>query len=56
MELHHEFTAPVPVDDVWRALLDIERVAPCMPGASWWAPNCSTAKQTEAAGGAVPRP
>jgi len=34
MELHHEFTVPVPVDDAWTALLDIERVAPCMPGAS----------------------
>ncbi|MEU9170471.1 SRPBCC family protein [Streptomyces sp. NPDC048420] len=34
MELHHEFTVPVPVDTAWRALLDIERVAPCMPGAS----------------------
>ena len=34
MELHHEFTVPVPVDDAWRALLDIERVAPCMPGAT----------------------
>ncbi|KKD03633.1 SRPBCC family protein [Streptomyces sp. WM6386] len=34
MELHHEFTVPVPVDDAWRALLDIERVAPCMPGAA----------------------
>ena len=34
MELHHEFTVPVPVDDAWRTLLDIERVAPCMPGAS----------------------
>jgi len=34
MELHHEFTVPVPVDEAWRALLDIERVAPCMPGAS----------------------
>ncbi|PWI13705.1 carbon monoxide dehydrogenase [Streptomyces sp. Act143] len=34
MELHHEFTVPVPVDDAWQALLDIERVAPCMPGAS----------------------
>lgn len=33
MELHHEFTVPVPVDDTWRALLDIERVAPCLPGA-----------------------
>ncbi|MFI9600383.1 SRPBCC family protein [Streptomyces sp. NPDC052043] len=34
MEMHHEFTVPVPVDDAWRALLDIERVAPCLPGAS----------------------
>ncbi|MER7834913.1 SRPBCC family protein [Streptomyces sp. NPDC096040] len=33
MELHHEFTVPVPVEDAWRALLDIERVAPCLPGA-----------------------
>ncbi|MBN0042646.1 SRPBCC family protein [Streptomyces actuosus] len=34
MELHHEFTVPVPLDDAWQALLDIERVAPCLPGAS----------------------
>ncbi|MFV8185540.1 SRPBCC family protein [Streptomyces sp. AF1B] len=34
MELNHEFTVPVPIDDAWRTLLDIERVAPCMPGAS----------------------
>jgi carbon monoxide dehydrogenase subunit G len=34
MELHHEFTVPVPVDDAWQALLDIERVAPCLPGAT----------------------
>ncbi|MCI3274093.1 SRPBCC family protein [Streptomyces cylindrosporus] len=34
MELHHEFTVPVPVDEAWRTLLDIERVAPCMPGAA----------------------
>ncbi|MEU9151123.1 SRPBCC family protein [Streptomyces sp. NPDC048417] len=33
MELHHEFTVPVPVEDAWHALLDIERVAPCLPGA-----------------------
>lgn len=33
MELHHEFTVPVPVHEAWRTLLDIERVAPCMPGA-----------------------
>ncbi|MEU1618936.1 SRPBCC family protein [Streptomyces sp. NPDC005722] len=34
MELHHEFTVPVPVAEAWPALLDIERVAPCMPGAT----------------------
>ncbi|MFD7994084.1 SRPBCC family protein [Streptomyces mexicanus] len=34
MELRHEFTVPVPVEDAWRALLDIERVAPCLPGAT----------------------
>ncbi|MBA2946092.1 SRPBCC family protein [Streptomyces himalayensis] len=34
MELHHEFTVPVAVDEAWRVLLDIERVAPCMPGAT----------------------
>ncbi|WP_407562661.1 SRPBCC family protein [Streptomyces sp. 184] len=34
MELEHEFTVPVPADEAWRALLDIERIAPCMPGAA----------------------
>ncbi|WP_251096090.1 SRPBCC family protein [Streptomyces sp. Caat 7-52] len=34
MELQHEFTVPVPVDEAWPALLDIERVAPCLPGAT----------------------
>ena len=34
MELEHEFTIPVPVDRAWPVLLDVEQVAPCMPGAS----------------------
>ncbi|UXY39173.1 MULTISPECIES: SRPBCC family protein [Streptomyces] len=34
MELQHEFTVPVPVGEAWPALLDIERVAPCLPGAA----------------------
>lgn len=34
MELRHEFSVPVPADEAWRVLLDIERVAPCMPGAT----------------------
>jgi carbon monoxide dehydrogenase subunit G len=32
--LAHEFTVPAPVEVVWSALLDPERVAPCMPGAT----------------------
>ena len=34
MELDHEFTVPVPIDHAWAVLLDVERVAPCMPGAT----------------------
>jgi carbon monoxide dehydrogenase subunit G len=34
MELDHEFTVPVPVDQAWPVLLDVERIAPCMPGAT----------------------
>ena len=33
MQLQNSFTVPVPVDEAWRVLLDIERIAPCMPGA-----------------------
>jgi carbon monoxide dehydrogenase subunit G len=34
MRLEHEFTVPVPADEAWRVLLDLPRVAPCMPGAT----------------------
>ncbi len=34
MEFEHEFTVPVPVDEAWKTLLDVERIAPCMPGAT----------------------
>lgn len=34
MRIDSSFQVPVPPDDVWRALLDIERIAPCLPGAS----------------------
>lgn len=33
MQLENSFTVPVPIDEAWRVLLDIERIAPCMPGA-----------------------
>jgi carbon monoxide dehydrogenase subunit G len=29
-----KFTVPTPIDTVWRALLDPERIAPCLPGAT----------------------
>jgi carbon monoxide dehydrogenase subunit G len=32
--MQHHFTVPVPVGVAWSALLDLERVAPCMPGAT----------------------
>ncbi len=34
MRLEHNFTVPAPIDTVWQALLDPQRVAPCFPGAT----------------------
>jgi carbon monoxide dehydrogenase subunit G len=34
MELEHSFTIPVPPEQAWPVLLDVERIAPCMPGAT----------------------
>ena len=34
MQLEHHFTVPVPADKAWDVLLDVERIAPCMPGAT----------------------
>jgi uncharacterized protein len=33
MEFDNTFTVAAPIDDVWAAMLDVERVAPCVPGA-----------------------
>jgi uncharacterized protein len=34
MKLENEFTVPAPVERAWGVLLDVERVAPCLPGAT----------------------
>jgi carbon monoxide dehydrogenase subunit G len=33
MELVNDFTVNVPVDEAWDTLTDVERIAPCLPGA-----------------------
>ena len=33
MELTNEFRVGVPIEDAWAILTDVERIAPCMPGA-----------------------
>lgn len=34
MKLENEFTVDAPVDEAWGVMLDLERVTPCLPGAS----------------------
>lgn len=34
MELTHQFTVPAPIDVAWDAFNDLERIAPCFPGAA----------------------
>jgi uncharacterized protein len=34
MELDNSFSVPVPPDQAWDVLLDVQRIAPCMPGAT----------------------
>jgi uncharacterized protein len=33
MKLEHSFDVKAPLERVWQALVDVERVAPCLPGA-----------------------
>lgn len=33
MEIANSFTVPLPVERAWEVLLDVPRIAPCMPGA-----------------------
>jgi carbon monoxide dehydrogenase subunit G len=33
MDIKNSFEVPLPVDEAWKTLLDIKKIAPCMPGA-----------------------
>ena len=33
MEISDQFRVSTPIDETWKVLLDIERIAPCLPGA-----------------------
>src|SRR5215813_1581310 len=34
MEFDNSFEVPLRIDDAWKVLMDIRRIAPCMPGAA----------------------
>ena len=34
MKIENEFVVSAPVQEAWEAMLDLERIAPCLPGAS----------------------
>jgi carbon monoxide dehydrogenase subunit G len=34
MQIENAFEVPLPPDQAWKVLMDIERIAPCMPGAA----------------------
>src|ERR687894_2045742 len=34
MKINNEFTVGVPIQQAWNTMLDLERIAPCLPGAA----------------------
>jgi carbon monoxide dehydrogenase subunit G len=34
VDLQHTFTVPIGIEEAWEAFTDIERIAPCLPGAA----------------------
>ncbi|MGE0627175.1 MAG: SRPBCC family protein, partial [Hyphomicrobiaceae bacterium] len=33
MQFENSFSVPLPPDEAWKVLLDVPRIAPCLPGA-----------------------
>jgi len=46
MELENSFVVPTDIDTAWKTLLDVETIAPCMPGATLTAFDGTTASAT----------
>jgi uncharacterized protein len=46
MNLEHEFQVEAPIDVVWKTMIDIEQVAPCLPGAEVTASEGNTYEGT----------
>lgn len=34
MKIQNEFTVSAPIEEAWKVMLDLERIAPCLPGAA----------------------
>lgn len=34
MKINNEFTVSAPIEDAWKTMLDLEKIAPCLPGAA----------------------
>src|SRR4028118_783940 len=34
MKINHEFTVSAPIEQAWETMLNLERIAPCLPGAA----------------------
>jgi hypothetical protein len=34
VNVNNEFVVGIPIEEAWTAMLDLERIAPCLPGAS----------------------
>ena len=34
MKINNEFTVSAPIDQAWETMLNLERIAPCLPGAA----------------------
>src|SRR4051794_4207338 len=47
MEFDNEFEVTAPIDEVWKTMLDVERVAPCVPGAKVVEQTSDTAYKVE---------